>query len=306
MEKATYKCSVLSTLMSYGNTKQPEIRASEIKALMRYVFRISSVNLGSKCLFKKESEWFGDANTHASPIRLQIIKDTEEEKTLIKEKKLLHKEYNSAKCLSDKTTFELIVRKRSYKTAENVSLKDYTDLLRFATYIGGIGQRNRRGRGSIMLDECLCENKEKLLEFCLNILNKLSGNCFKKQDCEITCKGQSVDESRPTIEKIIVGKVIKKDEMKDFLTMVDLASHKAVKGISYGTIAATGYGARRLASSLLISVVETKDGCIYPVYVFVTPITAEIDNRQDFLDWINTFRDNREVFLKCLKEKGYA
>lgn len=289
--------------MSYGNTKQPEIRASEIKALMRYVFRISSVNLGSKCLFKKESEWFGDANTHASPIRLQI---TEEKKRPIEEKKLLHKEYNSAKCLSDKTTFELIVRKRSYKTAENVSLKDYTDLLRFATYIGGIGQRNRRGRGSIMLDECLCENKEKLLEFCLGMLNKLSGNCFKKQDCEITCKGQSVDESRPTIEKIIVGKVIKKDEMKDFLTMVDLASHKAVKGISYGTIAATGYGARRLASSLLISVVETKDGCIYPVYVFVTPITAEIDNRQDFLDWINTFRDNREVFLKCLKEKGYA
>lgn len=299
MEKATYKCSVLSTLMSYGNTKQPEIRASEIKALMRYVFRISSVNLGSKCLFKKESEWFGDANTHASPIRLQI---TEEKKRPIEEKKLLHKEYNSAKCLSDKTTFELIVRKRSYKTAENVSLKDYTDLLRFATYIGGIGQRNRRGRGSIMLDECLCENKEKLLEFCLNILNKLSENCFKKQDCEITCKGQNVDvdESRPTIEKIIVGKVIEKDKVKDFLTMVDLASHKAVKGISDDTKVATGYSRKgvRLASSLLISVVETKDGCIYPVYVFVTPIIKG--------KIIYGKRDNREVFLKCLKEKGYA
>lgn len=295
MEKATYKCSVLSTLMSYGNTKQPEIRASEIKALMRYVFRISSVNLGSKCLFKKESEWFGDANTHASPIRLQI---TEEKKRPIEEKKLLHKEYNSAKCLSDKTTFELIVRKRSYKTAENVSLKDYTDLLRFATYIGGIGQRNRRGRGSIMLDGYLCENKEALLEFCLGMLNKLSGNCFEKQDCEITCKGQNVDRSRPTIEKIIVGKVIEKDKMKDFLKMVDLASHKAVKGISYGTTAATGYGAGRLASSLLISVVETKDGCIYPVYVFVTPIIKG--------KIIYGKRDNREVFLKCLKEKGYA
>lgn len=281
--------------MSYGNTKQPEIRASEIKALMRYVFRISSVNLGSKCLFKKESEWFGDANTHASPIRLQI---TEEENTIIKEKKLLHKENNPVICLSDETKFELIVRKRSYKTAENVSLEDCTDLLRFATYIGGIGQRNRRGRGSIMLDGYLCENKEELLEFCLGMLNKLSGNCFEKQDCEITCKGQKVDRSRPTIEKIIVGKVIEKDKVKDFLTMVDLASHKAVKGISDDTIAATGYGARRLASSLLISVVETKDDCIYPVYVFVTPIIqGEI---------IHGKRDNREVFLKCLKEKGYA
>jgi CRISPR-associated protein Cmr1 len=58
-------------MFSYGNQKL-ELRPTELKGMMRYIYRIVNHSVDTKLLYKVESKYFGDAEEHASPVGLQM------------------------------------------------------------------------------------------------------------------------------------------------------------------------------------------------------------------------------------------
>ena len=79
MNSAFVKCELITPLFSCGaNQFNPEIRTTELKGLMRYMYRIACPTQNYTILRQNEAALFGgaaDANSdggHASPIRLSI------------------------------------------------------------------------------------------------------------------------------------------------------------------------------------------------------------------------------------------
>lgn len=292
MHKYSLETQVLSTLMSYGvDRKVPELRVTEIKALMRNAFRVSNVIVDSKKMFQLESQYFGDATTQSSPITLQII-DAKEEK--INRKRLLHvnkksdRNNQSVNCFGEQTKFTLVVRGKN--KLSDAKFQTYIDILRFSSYLGGIGQRSRRARGAISFEKELCEDKEQLLNFLHTMLEYFSPKMFnRKGNIIISSFRQKIN--RPVLEKIEIGEALTKS-VENFLQQVDEAAHESRKFTGESGVFATGGDIKsgKFASSLMVSLVKTKDHKIYPIYVFLKPI----HNREKIID-------NREVFVNQLK-----
>ena len=294
MHKVSFHTQVLSPLMSYGVSKsKPELRATEIKALMRQTFRISHVLLDSKSLFIEESKWFGNAKTASSPISLQI-KDKKEvcirQKLLLHDRKSEEASNREMHCFSEATEFTLLLRGKNLLTSDK--FKEYQDLLRFSIYLGGIGRRSRRGRGAISFRDYMCANKEDLITFLMAMLDKFSPSCFMRKANTIISSSNPTD--RPTIEKIEIGETLSEESVQQFLKAVDQASHDSRRKEN-GQLFATGAikhrkitGSEKFASSLMVSLVKTKDQCIYPIYIFVKPVTGMkiYDNREEFLTYV--------------------
>jgi len=61
MESIT--CQVITPLLSYGNNNVLELRPTELKGLLRYIYRITQQNLTKEKLFEYESEYFGSTDS---------------------------------------------------------------------------------------------------------------------------------------------------------------------------------------------------------------------------------------------------
>lgn len=279
--------------MSHGIDRyKVEIRATAIKGLLRNLYRICSVEVDTHELFKQESKLFGDAINHSSPISLQITNRTEKDKGM---KLLLHdnkskdaKNNPQVRYFNENTTFTLVVRGKNQLSKKEFDY--YKGLLRLSTYLCGIGQRSRRARGVISFEDELCENKEKLMEFICRMLNEISPQTFHRNGNVITNNFSELKNiNRPVIEKIELGQHLEQSVMS-FLRVVDQASHASRIGAFGNQIYATGNaGKPRLASSLIVSLVKTKDQKIYPIYVFLKPVIKKkdkeiIDNRDEFVN----------------------
>ncbi|NBJ68374.1 MULTISPECIES: type III-B CRISPR module RAMP protein Cmr1 [Clostridia] len=299
MHKTCFEAALLSPLFSYGTIPdKPEIRATEIKALMRHTFRIASFIICGKELHIKESERFGDTKK-ASPISLQVknikAKNDKEQKMLHKNKRNDLVKNPKKRCFSTNTTFQIILRGK--KTLSEEDFQHYVNLLKLALTLGGIGQRSRRARGAISLESDLFADKEQLLQFIMQQLDSLTPNGFERKGTIIQHTFANMEKiKRPVIEKIEIGEALKGDA-KDFLTMIDEASHQSRKkkqGFSHPLATGMVEGKKRFASSLLVSLTKTADGHIYPLYVFVRPVykkeyllkKKEDDNRIDFMKYI--------------------
>lgn len=299
MHKKCFEAALLSPLFSYGAIpNKPEIRATEIKALMRHTFRIASFITCEKELYIKESERFGDTKK-ASPISLQVknIKaenDQEQKKMLHKNKRNDFKKNPDKPCFSTNTTFQIILRGKKRLSEE--AFQQDINLFKLALTLGGIGQRCRRARGAISLENDLFADKEQLLQFIMQQLDSLTPNGFERKGTIIHHTSADMEKmKRLVIEKIEIGEAIKGD-VNNFLTMIDEASHqsrKSNKRFSYPFATGNAIG-DRFASSLLVSLTKTADGHIYPLYVFVRPVykqeyllkKKEDDNRIDFMKYI--------------------
>lgn len=66
MKTCTLNCTIISPMFSYGN-QRTELRPSELKGLMRYMFRAAILEPDTKNLYKLESKYFGNAEKIASP-----------------------------------------------------------------------------------------------------------------------------------------------------------------------------------------------------------------------------------------------
>lgn len=272
MQKKTIKAVAISPIFSHGaSTNNAELRPSEFKALMRNVFRWAVLERDAEKLYKMESEYFGGSNegSHASPIHLQFTNLS----LIDKAASLVHRKVKknvSTQCCDTGTTFDIVLRKYLQK---GQSIAWYEEMLKLSSVLSGVGKRNRRGRGVITLDG-LSETKDELLNWIVGKLNALNGNqVFEREQDIIHNTSSLVRFKRPVIEKVVIGQQL--ISIPDFLMCVDQVSHDIKKNYKRDKgqfLTGFANGGERLASSIVISIVQTGNGKVHPVYTYLHPV----------------------------------
>lgn len=263
-----------------------EARPSELKGLMRYIYRIASVEEDTVELYYRESELFGGKikkeKLKASPLKVFMTEDRSQKNFDIEKRLVVHKNKTEQKCFKAGKIFDLKLFYHDNCTDNNF---DYKSLCYLSLIIGGIGKRVRRGRGCMTVKDIKCMSKEDQIKFVtqqLNLLNNYGkSSCaeiYEIYDHEIRNNQYcSYDDNkkykRPIIEKIIFGKK-NIDKIDEYLKKVDTACHEIKKDSKYNKFA-TGYTRNgKLSSSVIVSITKTSDG-LYPIYTFVTPVIEE-------------------------------
>ncbi|WP_165980023.1 type III-B CRISPR module RAMP protein Cmr1 [Paenibacillus dendritiformis] len=309
MKTCTLNCTIISPMFSYGN-RRAELRPSELKGLMRYMFRAAILEPDTKELYRLESEYFGNAEKIASPVRLQFKPPTV---PATRQKFLLHRKErtnNEQDCFPCGTTFQLVIR-----TGHDTDIKEYEEWIALSLVLGGMGKRTRRGRGCVAIDEHHQHSvpKEQLLTWIAEKLNNWNhkagitngaacgGFPYRVIDDHTIETAETVDLNRfcrPVIEKIILGKEIK--DIDKFLGAVDRATHRIKKefdppekGFATGFVGRGFPGTTRFASSVIVSVTRTADQILLPVYTYVKAIyqkdgsfDTDYEERNEFISII--------------------
>ena len=253
----TKEFEVITPIFSYGannsDSADPEIRPASIKGMMRYMFRIAT--LESDKLFELESKIFGDATNKASPIRLAVV--TKPKIDSKPRQFLLHKYKGKKKSIPPETHFTLRMslrqkhlqdlkcleklekkkqsqvldeeEEKDFKRLKEENLKSlnwYQTLIKLSFILVGLGQRSRKGRGRGCSKNY--DTEESLKNDILKQLTEISGKGvydFENINSKkmIIFKGNS-DVKRPIIEKIVFGET-KEKGWEDFLRKLDWASH---------------------------------------------------------------------------------
>lgn len=297
MEEKKIICRLITPLFSYGAySSTPELRTSELKGVMRYVYRISSPS-ELDTLVKDEAELFGGAagsgnNTgHASPIRLLIHSDVKKKSGYL----LHHKEKKiSLSCFSD-CEFEVTARfnqgilSNRSGFQQSVNINWYIDLIKVSLIMCGMGKRCRKGRGCFNIEGMSFRTKKDFMDWLCRALNRIgavsttnNGGAFTIDKEVIRFKGSLSKYQRPVIQKICFGNKLEKNQINNYLWAVDEMSHKLkerkLENDEKKTlpIGITGFAGSKgkLASPLLIRIVRLEDG-FYPLYIFLKNVSGE-------------------------------
>ncbi|MBT9778137.1 hypothetical protein GPL15_16680 [Clostridium sp. MCC353] len=322
MEEKNIVCSLITPLFSCGAYKTiPELRTSELKGVMRYVYRISSPS-ELNTLAKDEAELFGGAagsgnNTgHASPIRLLIRSE------MVKDSKplLLHKTEKKfpVSCFFD-GKFEITARfnqgilSNRSGFQQTVDINWYVDLIKVSLIMCGMGKRCRKGRGCFNIEGASFKTQKDFLEWLCKALNRIgavssqnNGGAFMIDREGIRFKGDLSKYKRPIIHKIRLGNKMEKNQIDNYLWAVDEMSHKLkerkLENDDKKTlpIGITGFAGSKgkLASPLLIRIVQLEGG-FYPLYIFLKNVSEE--------NWFDRGCFMREKFIYYVenpKSKG--
>ncbi|WP_066194113.1 RAMP superfamily CRISPR-associated protein [Gracilibacillus timonensis] len=302
--KEILHCEVISPMLSHGNLDnglktKPELRSTELKALMRQTYRMAKMTQTTTDLFQHESIYFGDAQSKASPISIQMYESQQNRNADIVDtssKLFFYKEQGRrnpiAHTIQKDSLFDIILRYKGYRMEEkaDMSIRWYINLLKLSAILGGIGGRSRRGRGCFIVPNM--SNHSDLLDWMVQQLNNFNDNCPYKVEKPSTIKNKQGHTKRnhPIIEEIRLGKEVSKVE--DFLQRVDKAAHEIKQDTNkYHYKRTTGFAesGKRFASSLIVSITKTKDEKLIPVYTFVEaiqggrPITETNQERDNFV-----------------------
>lgn len=332
LESKTIKCKVITPMFSFGaNKDMPELRPTELKGLMRYVYRITQQDKSIKNLFNEESEIFGSTSI-PSPLRLQMI--AESDIMPVKKSLTLHRGYiecydrnrkrNEIKFLSIDVdfTFNIILRLRNstkedtpYKaeTPRKIDISWYEDMMRLSFYLSGMGKRTRRARGCVWIDE---EEKtaEETIADILSLLNKVANTgqnkekeiCYIPEDKEgfYVQRGKLIEpkkmakENRPVIQKISFGNVVHADTLEKFLRAVDQAGHDT-KGENHSP-QKDPTGSTSFASSIIVSIVQITDGYL-PIYTYVKSVYQQRELDKDCSERLEFQRKIETEYSKISK-----
>lgn len=314
MEERKLLCSFITPMFSYGAYRDvPEFRTTQVKGIMRYVYRIASP-LKTQILKKNEGMLFGetsDGTGHASPVRLAATAEGRRKENRMP--LLLHNEKRGSNPLMQYLgagTVLLSVKvkpgleKEKDENHQRADVDWYTDLAILSLTLCGLGRRSRKGRGAIAIEKMKGMHLEQAKVWILDTLNRIAG-MFSDSEGEafyIFSEGSikpyfnAEEIRRPVIQKVWFGKRLSQGQVMEFLKMVDKLCHEKLKNNETDGAKATGYalGKKRLASPLWISFMQVKDG-IYPVYTCVKAFEGEKELDGSCID--------REAFVARLEDK---
>lgn len=286
MKEMWIRCRLITPMFSFGAYRESaELRTSELKGAMRYTYRIACPS-DTKTLAKEEAELFGfgagNLDGHASPIRLLIQgnKSTEQECLL------LHKNCKKLSCFLNgvikvRVCLNQNLLKKDNKVHSRIDLEWYGDLIKLSLLLCGMGRRSRKGRGCFDVDDLTFENKEQIQKWLCGTLNKVASAFSQEGLVEVyQMNGEEIvsaiqcSETRPVIQRILIGRRLDKWGIGGYLCSVDKACHALKKGdLKLQKKEITGT-AGKLASPLLIRIVKAMDG-YYPLYIFVKGVFRE-------------------------------
>jgi len=251
MERKLYKCKIITTMLMHGeDTRVAELRPPAIKGAMRFWWRAIHGNLSLEELKKQESAILGgagDGNALKSSFRIKLSN-----MHLITEQvnPLPHKQ-NSGFTIS------------GYKENQNFNIeligKELTqikNIFKLSTILGGLGQRARRGFGSIEI-----QNQDSIsVESIQSLISEINPD-FNYQS----------ESNYPYIKNIEIGKEY--DDMNVLIKTISSATHKHNGDGMFGSVKSGRY-----ASPVYISLL--KENTKYRPIITILNATKRIDNQR--------------------------
>jgi len=279
-------------MLSHGkDTKNPELRPTEIKSLVRFIYR-GLIAGNPKDVYKRESELFGDSENNASRMRISIKANLQEEDK--KNIKIVSHKNFAASHIRAGFPFSIYVRSLYDEKMHSF----FEKLLTLSLWLGGIGQRSRRARGCIEIKSyegainsipCTVNlNAAEFIHYLFKLINDpdiAPGKYEVRPGNIISIKRFPPEVNYPYIQKIEIGKAYQGFER--LFEAIDKASHQV--NLAGGSVY-TGYGGgqKRMASSVYVSAVRLSDG-IHPVCITLNPVFID-ENMKRQMDKRDAFK----------------
>lgn len=249
MESIVFNCELITPLfMSGADGNTPELRPPSIKGAMRYWWRAMNGHLSLEDLKKEEGNIFGDTSQR-SKIIIQGI-EVIDNYNIVKEAKVPHKPFKND-AINKGLKFSM---RCALSPSKNFNKSQLESLIFLTFTLGGLGNRSRRGFGSVKIEGVKQDSMDTIFNHLQNINPK-----FK----QITEGGMVRIESDfkranpyPFIKTIELGRAKSNLIQKIADTTHDL---KHREGRVYE--ASLGFAAReRFASPIYVSTVSVING----------------------------------------------
>lgn len=282
LKEKFFSCRVFTPMFMAGaDGREPELRPSEFKGMLRYWWRAMVTGEEAGELKREEEKIFGGADQEMakSKVLLRI-----EKKNCLKGSfyPLPHRKNFKLPAIAPESSFQVKV---SYP--EGLSL-DPAALFQIATILGGFGKRSRRGFGSIEAWEENDLKRQKMFfgkEFFFSFLFErlcLFNSSFELEEGRIL-NGKKGGKY-PWIREIGLGK--KKANKWD-----DLLEHIGSLSSDYAKYKVGCVEPKRFASPLYISVVKI-GAEFYPVYTVLNVVPPTGLDKEEILKGLQQFKES--------------
>ena len=274
MNTKVIKMKTITPMCSHGAEKEAELRLTEVKHAMRFWWR--TINYYSDCdkLKQKERALFGGL-TNKSPLLLkpELDKELHNVEITIKVRKL-----PKIKAIESQTI--------KFGMMSDKHIDQYINMLELTSYLGGIGQRSRKGYGAfkILNQKTKITNRNELLQRIKALINE-TGNQSIKDSYGNNNYDINIDvplgAKYPMVKKIIIGNEINQKEQVTSIFLDEVASLvKKVNPIG------------ELEPYIYISCYELEKGNIIPILTQLTyPKKVGLKKYLDYCqEYISGFR----------------
>lgn len=256
-----FKCETITPMFCYGadNTKKatPEIRPASIKGAMRFWWRALNPHLNLDEMRSEETKLFGGAGDSNAIKTTFCIKVHQNETKIIEYQPLPHHD-NSDFCNDCEKDTRGGECKKSYRkkaiTGEfgvDILSKHKSDeldaLFKISNFLGGIGQRSRRGFGSFAIKNEMLSLEQVYLY--IKLITPTGQYSQKNNSIELS---NNFGRNYPYLKSVKIGKCGKVEEL---LKIIGRVTHKYYK-LHY-----TGYaeGKNRLASPVFVTIIPDQN-----------------------------------------------
>lgn len=252
MNTRVIKMKTITPMCSHGAEKEAELRLTEVKHAMRFWWR--TINYYSDCdkLKQKERALFGGL-TNKSPLLLKPELDKE-----------LHNVEITMKVRKSPKIKAIESQTIKFGIMSDKHIDQYLNMLELISYLGGIGQRSRKGYGAfkILNQKTKITNRNELLQRIKALINE-TGNQSIKDSYGNNNYDINIDvplwAKYPMVKKIIIGNEINQKKQVTSIFLDEVASLvKKVNPIG------------ELEPYIYISCYESEKGNIIPILTQLT------------------------------------
>jgi len=244
----TINCKLITPMLMHGeDTKVAELRPPAIKGAMRFWWRAIHGDLSLEDLKLEESKLFGGAGEDSalkSSFRIKLITTSLQIGQI---DPLPHK--NSRFRINgykDNQNFKILLIGKELNEIEKI--------FELASILGGLGQRSRRGFGSIQIRDSISE------EYIRNLIAEINPNF-----------NYISDNAYPYIKNIEIGKEYR--DITLLIKTISLATHNYNKDGMFGSVKDGRY-----ASPVYISII--KDNQKYRPIITTLNATKRVDDKR--------------------------
>lgn len=285
MDKMTLKLQTVTPMFLHGHDSGTlELRPPPFKALFRYWWRAAVAEMDVSELRKGEGRLFGSADSKSprkSPLSIRVSRQ-------------LYDSYDYALLPHKQRPF----KREAYKSKQNFELRlaapqldEYEKIAELGFLLGGVGNRSRRGFGSIRYQDWNFQTVEELQEKVYGVLNGISPERFQN---DVGNGGiQQVDPGiplpdYPVIRAVYFGKKLC-DNVDSLLQHIGRATHHHNKDVLGN--GALGSASPRRASPIHIRIQKIGTQFI-PIATQLHSVFPDRYNQEDYeerqFDFINT------------------
>jgi len=244
----TINCKLITPMLMHGeDTRVAELRPPAIKGAMRFWWRAIHGNLTLKELKEQESQLFGGAGEDSavkSSFRIKLVTTSLQ---TVQIDPLPHK----------KSRFRI----SGYKENQNLKitligkeLDKIKKIFELSTILGGLGQRSRRGFGSIQIQKSISE------EYVRNLIKEINPSF-----------NYTSNNSYPYIKNIKIGKEYQ--NMNLLIRTISSATHNHNRDGMFGSVQGG-----RCASPVYISIIKNNQK--YKPIITTLNATKKIDTKR--------------------------